>query len=126
MFSKMRNWCWSIFGNDDDPEPPEWHKPNSKYWIRYISWYIRNPFHNLFNYRWGVVKEIREGKYKMGGKTPPHVFNPDKGWNYILPFFSYQSEVFTKFPFLKGRYLLIYAGWRPMGALGFKFNLKRN
>src|SRR5438105_15424121 len=32
------------FENIDDPDPPEWYRPNQR--LRHFLWYCRNPFHN--------------------------------------------------------------------------------
>ena len=85
---------WKIFGNDEDPKPPNWFMPNKPQWLRTVMWYIRNPLHNFSHY-W-----IGTGNYPSVWE----VWRTSRSFNLILPFFSYRGK---KFEF--------YIGWRPKG-----------
>lgn len=101
------------FGNADDPVPPEWFHPHSKF--RGLLWRLRNPFHNFNCYVIGIADKtfVRSGRY------PEKIANPHGGWNFAvskykcwrLPFLSYHKG---KFDF--------YIGWRNHGNFGIKVN----
>lgn len=111
-------WCqqfnpvWWV-GNVDDPVPPEWYRPDSKF--RNQWWQLRNPFHNFTFYVIGVADK----RFTRIGKHPDKVFSPEGGWNWAmvrykwvrLPFISYQ----------RGRFGM-YLGWRERGNFGIKLN----
>ncbi len=103
---------WWI-GNVDDPVPPDWYRPDSKF--RSQWWQLRNPFHNFTFYVIGVADK----RFTRVGKYPDKVFSPEGGWNWAivrykwvrLPFVSYQ----------RGRFEM-YLGWRERGNFGIKLN----
>jgi hypothetical protein len=109
------NPLWSL-GNADDPEPPEWYRPNSpnRRWL----WQMRNPLHNFTFYVIGVADKPT----KRTGRFPQSVFAPTGGWNW-----AFVRHRFVPLPFVSfdGRWSRFYAGWRERGNLGFKFNFKR-
>lgn len=88
-------------------------------WWRAVAWWFRNPFHNLTWYVLGVADKERV----VRGPWAPSFHRPEGGWLWCftdvqvlgftvsLPFISYLSAT------RKG-----YAGWRPSGSFGFKFN----
>lgn len=110
------------FGNDNEPDPPEWHKPGANRLWRKVSWYLRNPLENFGNYVIGVV----DRNYTVGGDWP--VMSPTRmeagqgpGWKrhtiqlgkINLPFISYECDR-----------LVFYAGWQAGGFFGFKLHPK--
>ncbi|HSH94960.1 MAG TPA: hypothetical protein VK968_12495 [Roseimicrobium sp.] len=109
-FWQQWNPVW-WFGNDDDPEPPEWYRPEDP--RRRGKWYWRNPLHNFMFY----VIGISDKEFTRSGRYPSAVFAPDGGWNFatsrrrwcILPFASYQRGEFK-----------FYLGWRERGNFGGK------
>jgi hypothetical protein len=95
-------------------------KSQSKRW-RKLSWWFRNPAHNLTFYVIGVVDQHRVYRCKYG--TNIHkpggglliastVLVSSKMKLFCLPFASYISP-----------YVKTYIGWRPAGAFGIKLNL---
>ena len=101
------------FGNVDDPVPPDWYRPGSRW--RTVFWQLRNPLHNFTFYVLGVA----DREFTRTGKFPEAVFAPDCGWNWAvtrcgwvrLPFLSFNGE--------RGRF---YLGWRERGNFGGKVN----
>lgn len=121
----MRKLLWAIFGNDDDPNPPEWYEPAWPEWRRRIYWFaLRNPFHNLTFYVLGIAdKQFERVAVYPKGAPVNLVFRDEGGW-YIaivrykwlrLPFVSYQGPGLVK---------KFYIGWRERGNLGAKLTLK--
>lgn len=114
------NPFWAIFGNDDDGifGDDRWRAGRAKTLGLAVKWWFRNPFHNLFFYVIGIAHKPRtfwsvEGR--MWGEVDGWTFHwlrADGGWFY-LPFASFQNHRFSA-----------YAGWRPYGAFGFKFQIK--
>ncbi|MEQ2006047.1 MAG: hypothetical protein ABMA26_04545, partial [Limisphaerales bacterium] len=110
-FQKWNSIWW--FGNVDDPEPPDWYRPNSpsRRWL----WQLRNPLHNFTFYVIGIADK----PFTRTGKFSNAVFAPDGGWNWAvarygwlrLPFVSYSSERWR-----------FYLGWRERGNFGAKIN----
>jgi hypothetical protein len=104
------------FGNADDPEPPDWYKPEDP--ARHRKWHLRNPLHNFTFYVVGVADK----PFERVGRHPQEVFNPAGGWNWAtcrykycrLPFFSYT----------RGRFVT-YWGWRERGNFGVKLTFRR-
>ena len=44
-------FLWIVFGNNDNPYPPDWFMPKCEHdWLRQYMWYVRNPMHNFFFY----------------------------------------------------------------------------
>lgn len=104
IWQKLNPLFW--VGNADD-EPPAGYTA----W----TWFLRNPFHNLFFYVIGVSdqKTIRYGPepgdvFAWGWKW--NVTQVEGTWIY-LPFIAYLNPNFR-----------FYIGWRPGGALGVKIN----
>ncbi|MEW6115663.1 MAG: hypothetical protein AB1553_02025 [Nitrospirota bacterium] len=125
MLSKKWNPCW-WFGNENDPvdgrdesgalRHPEFPvlvlkvrgwtllnlyvKESSPNWWRRLGWAIRNPLHNFTFFVVGMAD-------RLDNRHPDRVFNPQSGWNIILPFVSY-----------KGKRWEWYFGWRNRGNFG--------
>lgn len=114
FYNKINPIWW--FGNADQPHPPDWYRPGSKY--RNVVWYFRNPLANFSNYVIGIgdKQSVRSGKY------PTKISNPRGGWNYAvsrrhvlyLPFIDYK----------RGRFEF-YFGWRQRGNFGIKLNFRQ-
>lgn len=95
------------------PRSYEWR------WWRAVAWWFRNPLHNLTWYVLGVADKERV----VRGPWAPSFHRPGGGWLWCftdvpvlgltipLPFVSYVSATRKA-----------YAGWRPSGSFGFKFN----
>lgn len=118
----LKSWLWSIFGNDDEPNPPIWYVDETLNWPgwyrRFVWLFVRNPLHNFCFYRIGFVgKEfIRVGDY------PKNVFNPEGGWNRCESWYRgrvYSFRSYTGTGFIKK----FYWGWREKGNFGIKLNL---
>jgi len=125
---------WSVFGNDDDPRPPATWRADWSEWRRLLVWYVaRNPLHNLFFYRLGVVgREWRvAGRFPSASPSgvemwPPAPYrvawcvhiHPGHDW-LRLPFMSWRVPLF-------GRGVEGYLGWRPSGSLGASLRLLRS
>ncbi len=121
LYKKINPLWW--FGNDEEPDPPDWYKPGQlKFW-RYISWYMRNPLMNFGRYVIGVY----DCPHWVSGPTPvmenlwSDLHPPQFGWKWsviwlagipLLPYVSYA-----------GKYITFYLGWQPSGFFGLKFNL---
>lgn len=119
---KKLNLVW-WFLNEYESMPPDWYHHGQNFWLRLVSWYIRNPFQNAGNYVFGVC----DRNFTVRGPAPAmwttydDLDPPRTGlkWSIIrlgclrLPFVSYVSARF-----------LAYAGWQPNGFFGVKFNLK--
>jgi hypothetical protein len=118
------NLIW-WFLNDDESDPPDWQLPGKPFIIRQLSWYMRNPLHNLGEYVVGVADQ----NYAVVGTAPVYAtiwsdVDPiTRGWKIStirigglrLPFVSYEND-----------YLIWYAGWQWSGFFGFKFNIKKS
>ncbi|MEW6302072.1 MAG: hypothetical protein AB1705_01280 [Verrucomicrobiota bacterium] len=104
------------FGNADEPEPPDWYRPEDP--NRRRKWYWRNPLHNFTFYVIGIADK----PFKRSGSHPEHVFNPKAGWTWAvcrykwwrLPFLSYTRG-----------HCSFYVGWRERGNFGFKLTLQK-
>jgi hypothetical protein len=103
---------WKIFGNDEDPIPPDWFMPNKNENLREFMWFfIRNSLHNF------CARIIGTYDYPAECKS----WNSERSWNLILPFFSYRGKRFR-----------FYIGWRPslrennrfVQSFGIAFKLK--
>ena len=100
-------FLWIVFGNNDNPYPPNWFKPEKSQFVREILWYIRNPFHNFF---WYIVG------FKDKNLDYTQIWSEKQKWNLILPFFSYRGK---KWEF--------YIGWRPDSkAFGIALRKRKN
>jgi hypothetical protein len=105
------------FGNADDPEPPEWYKPDDP--ARQRKWLLRNPLHNFTFYVIGAADK----PFERVGRHPRDVFNPEGGWN-----FATARHRYWRFPFVsytRGRFAM-YWGWRERGNFGVKLTFKRH
>ena len=108
------NPWWLLISNIDDGyyginEPK--HNPEKKetLWLA-ITWWIRNPFHNLCWYVLGVAHKDRH----IVGKYADEMHNPNGGWlfHYVQPVGSK-----LKLPYISYKGLFkVYLGWRPSGA----------
>ncbi len=117
-YRKINPIWWLL--NDGEPWPPDWQLPGKPYWLRVISWYLRNPLENFSNYIIGVS----DRNYTAIG-TPPIMVTAwndvgKTGWKYSvihlgalrLPFVSYV-----------GKRWMFYLGWQVGGFMGVKINL---
>jgi hypothetical protein len=111
---KLNPWWW--FLNEDDPEPLEWHEPESSEWYRYITWYLRNPFHN---FTWYVIGVADKDHY-IYGKLIADVFDKKGGWNYLFHYMGY-GIIYLPFISYMGSFKF-YIGWREKGNFGFKLS----
>ena len=111
FYAEKVNPVW-WFGNADDPLPSStfavgWPQP-----LRWLGWYIRNPFHNFFFY---VLGDADQPTIAYGHDYPN---GPPAGHCAV----SYTRHVGggLYFPFINcGGNPQFYAGWRPGGELGF-------
>lgn len=111
FYDKFNPIWW--FGNEDDPTPPAWYKPDDK--RRNTKWYFRNPLHNFNFYVIGVADK----KFHRSGKFPERNSDPRGGWDFavtrrhilLLPYFSYDRD-----------WCDFYLGWRERGNFGIKLN----
>lgn len=110
----MAWFWWAFFGNDDDGlfGDERWRSGRPEtVWLAVI-WWLRNPFHNLTWYVIGVADKHRTVYSNKDSDAPGWCFMVTRcGWLW-LPFVGHNG--FLKF----------YAGWRPSGAFGLKFNIK--
>lgn len=112
---------WALFGNDDDGYfgDDHWRAGRAKtFWLA-AQWWFRNPFHNLFFYVIGVGDRQRtfwSRSDRLWGTVDGWTFHWLKasGVPICFPFASFQNPRISA-----------YAGWRPYGAFGFKFQIKR-
>ena len=117
------NWLWSIFGNDDEWPPPIWFM-GFDYWMarvfgRRLGWLIRNPFHNLTRYRWGLTGKDYE-------VCPPgaDTWSKEGGWNTVGLWYGLWFHMFRSY---RGKYIEFYYGWRPNdGAFGIALRRARS
>lgn len=70
------NPLWLLFGNADDPDPPDSHAPGRLMWWRRITWWVRNPAHNFTFYLLGVGDRDRTLRGLYGTDVHP----PQGGW----------------------------------------------
>lgn len=87
------------FGNDPEPDAPEWLLPGKPEWFRQFWWHIRNPLNNFARY----VVGVEDRAFIAWGPSPVNVpdwteVSPDLyGWkwsvvevgNIYLPYISY-------------------------------------
>ncbi|MEW6214101.1 MAG: hypothetical protein AB1478_02685 [Nitrospirota bacterium] len=100
---------WKIFGNDEDPIPPEWYLPEKKMCWREFMWFIvRNPLHNFTWHIIGIVNKSFSVKYLNYKNWYCHILMYKR---FIFPFISYN-----------GKRCVFYIGWRKNGAFGIKIN----
>lgn len=121
----IKKIIWSIFGNDDDPNPPALYEPAWPEWRRRLWWFaFRNPLHNLTFYVVGIADKSFERVPLYPKGAPSHlVFRPEGGWYaavvkyrwFRLPFVSYQGPGLVK---------KFYLGWRERGNLGAKLTIR--
>ncbi|MBI5343970.1 MAG: hypothetical protein HZB83_01295 [Deltaproteobacteria bacterium] len=117
-FLVVKTFLWSIFGNDDDPVPPEWYHPTWPLWVRTVSWYVRNPFHNLTSYRWGLsgvqdkeLKALFPGcVWALGGRK----------WQFAVWYYAGREYPFVSY---RGKWVKAYIGWRAHSG-GFGMALR--
>lgn len=106
---------WAIFGNEDDGihGDDKWRAGRDKTWRLAVLWWVRNPFHNLFFYVIGIADRPRDFYSTREWGSPGWTFHALRwGWLW-LPFVSYLG------------WCNFYAGWRPYGAFGLKFNFAK-
>ena len=78
-----------------------------------MLWWVRNPFHNLFFYVMGVADRPRTFYSSREWGEPGWTFHYIKCGRLYLPFVSFKG------------WCNFYAGWRPYGAFGLKFNFAK-
>lgn len=125
------SWVWWLQTGNDGWKAPEYNNgapywPEMKIqWIRNAVWFCRNPLGNFVGYGLGLaghdrtikgtapvmLTSWRDGRNEYAGRT---------GWRWAItnnwaPFVSYWG----------GR-IEFYLGWRPDGALGAKFTLRKD
>lgn len=112
------NPLWEIFGNADDPKPPQDYHTGMSVPMRHIMWWFRNPFHNLFFYGIGVADKdkVRFGKY------PELMSNPNGGIDTAAT--AYKRLRLPYISLRVGR-LDFYFGWRNRGNFGGKINFTK-
>lgn len=120
----MEKIIWALFGNDDDPNPPEDYYPGEPMLYRGVRWWLRNPCHNMGFYVLGLAgKPFERVALYPRGASGLLVFRPEGGW-YIavvkyrwlrLPFVSYQGTGLVK---------KFYCGYRERANLGVKITFK--
>lgn len=106
---------WALFGNEDDGfyGDDRWRAGREKSLWLAAQWWFRNPFHNLFFYVIGVADRSRTFYSTREWGSPGWTFHALRcGWLW-LPFISYRGV------------FVFYAGWRPYGAFGLKFNFEK-
>lgn len=113
LSKKLNPWWW--LWNDDDLPPPG---------HTVLSWWIRNPFHNLTFY----VIGFQDRNFTVYGRDPMAQIAVRKdiglhGWHWAVLLIG----GFFPFPWISytGDRFVLYAGWQPGGKLGFKFNYTR-
>ena len=120
-WSRKLNPFWALFGNDDDGYfgDDRWRAGRAKTFRLAVQWWFRNPFHNLFFYVIGIADKPRTF-WSLPGRSwgtvdgwTFHWLHADGSWLW-LPFASFRNHRVSA-----------YAGWRPYGAFGFKFQIKR-
>lgn len=113
---------WEIWGNDEDPSPPNWYMPaltldspgwvkEPEPWRRIFMWYLRNPHHNL---QWHVIGVVGR-QFTRTGDYPTQIWNPNGGWNFAV---IHYRRVFLPFVSYRGKSVEFYLGWRESGAFG--------
>ena len=110
------NPCWWL-GNDDEPEPPGWYRPNGR--GREWLWLARNPAHNFLRYVVGVA----DRDFAYVARFPGRVFAPEPyhwQWGRV-------ELAWIRWPFVAlvvGRFQF-NLGWDYQGALGGAFRLEK-
>jgi hypothetical protein len=118
---KKINPIWWL-KNDGEPWPPDWQLPGYPYWIRVISWYLRNPFSNFGSYVIGVS----DRNFTVIGMPPvlTTAWNDlpggRTGWKYSIIHLGYLRLPFVSYV---GKHVMWYAGWEAGGYFGFKWNI---
>jgi len=113
-FQKWNPVWW--FGNVDDPVPPDWYRPGSRW--RNALWQLRNPLHNFTFHVIGVA----DRPFTRTGRFPQHVFAPQGGWNWTVTRLGWARLPFLSF---NGERCRFYLGWRERGNFGAKINVGR-
>lgn len=117
-------WWFNLIGPPEykflqGQAPEEW-KVNQPIWWRNLSWVIRNPCYNLFNF----VLGFRDKEHVRYGEYPDNNWLPDNKNGFLFAYVKYQG---WGFPFIsyRGKWIEFYAGWKRQGELGSAFR-KRN
>jgi len=114
----IKDYLWSIFGNDEEPFPPDWYKRDNAwfpFWYRFQWLFIRNPLHNLAWHIIGFVGEL-DSWYPIGDYKDD-VWNPKGGWNKIT-WFNKKTNKKKIFRSYRGKYIEFYFGPRERGNYG--------
>jgi hypothetical protein len=107
---------WALVGNDDDGlhGDERWRAGRTpSLWLA-VQWWFRNPFHNLFFYVIGVAHKQRTVYSTREWSAPGWTFHITRAGWLPLPFVCFRGRP------------NFYAGWRPTGAFGLKFNFSRS
>jgi len=126
MITVVKKLLWGIFGNDDDPAPPENYLVAQPQWWRNFMWFVvRNPLHNFFFYVIGIQGKdgwVTTGRFPNTVKSERFVeqwpVEPAK-FNWVL-----HSKGWVRLPMISMRIPLgnrgfeFSMGWRPRGAFG--------
>lgn len=106
---------WALFGNDDDSihGDERWRAGRERTTWLAVQWWFRNPFHNLFFYVLGVAHKPRTLFSSREWSNKGWTFHATRCGRLWLPFICHRGRV------------NFYAGWRPAGAFGFKFNFSK-
>lgn len=108
----LTRFIWKIWGNDEDPLPPDSYKADAQQWYRILRWYMRNRLHN-FSFH---VIGVHGRQFKPYGRYTKHVWNPYGGWNWFVLHYRWMRLPFISY---RGKYTEHYIGWRESGAFGF-------
>lgn len=116
----IKKILWFIFGNNDEPQAPDWYRPEWPRWRRQLYWLLfRNPLHNFTFYVIGIA----DRRFSRLGDFPNDVFSPAGGWNICMIYYPSWQGYWLRLPFAsyQGKHLKAYIGWRERGNFGFKF-----
>ena len=95
-----------------------------RYWMalvfgRKLGWLIRNPFHNLTRYRWGLT-----GKRYIIHPEDADTWPTQGKYQHIRLIYLYRVYSFRSY---RGKYIECYFGWRPNdGAFGIALRRARS
>jgi hypothetical protein len=116
-YNRLNPIWW--FGNRNEPEPPDWYRPNGSF--RTLTWYCRNP---MANFTWYVIG-VADKETVRAGKYPDRITRPGGGWNFAVTKWKW-----LRFPFVaySHKSFVFYLGWRERGNFGaaLRFNAQND